>query len=52
MKRQTVLVAQSVPATVEWISDVCGARNADDWFVRWQFDLGKAREKMAWPYPR
>jgi Cu/Ag efflux protein CusF len=31
---------------------ICGQRNAEGKPVRWQFNLGKAREKMAWPYPK
>lgn len=30
---------------------ICGQRNAEGKPVRWQFNLGKAREKMAWAYP-
>lgn len=30
---------------------VCAERNAMATPVRWQFNLGKAREKMAWAYP-
>lgn len=30
---------------------ICGQRNAEGIPVRWQFNLGKAREKMAWAYP-
>ena len=30
---------------------VCAERNAVATPVRWQFNLGKAREKMAWAYP-
>lgn len=29
---------------------ICGQRNAEGKPVRWQFNLGKAREKMAWAY--
>lgn len=30
---------------------ICAERNAEAKPVRWQFNLGKAREKMAWAYP-
>lgn len=30
---------------------ICAERNAVAAPVRWQFNLGKAREKMAWAYP-
>lgn len=30
---------------------VCAGKNAVAAPVRWQFNLGKAREKMAWAYP-
>ncbi len=30
---------------------ICGKRNAEGKPVRWQFNLGKARQKMAWAYP-
>ncbi|MGV8894766.1 MAG: hypothetical protein ACOH2K_17900 [Burkholderiaceae bacterium] len=30
---------------------ICGQRNVEGIPVRWQFNLGKAREKMAWAYP-
>jgi hypothetical protein len=30
---------------------ICAHRNAEAKPVRWQFNLKKAREKMAWVYP-
>jgi len=30
---------------------ICGERNAEGKPVRWQFNLGVARKKMAWAYP-
>ena len=30
---------------------ICAERNASATPVRWQFNLGKARNKMAWAYP-
>ncbi len=31
---------------------ICAERNAEGKPVRWQFNLSKARQKMAWAYPR
>lgn len=31
---------------------ICAERNARATPVRWQFNLGKARKKMAWAYPK
>lgn len=31
---------------------ICAERNVEGRPVRWQFNLSKAREKMAWAYPR
>lgn len=31
---------------------ICGERNAEGKPVRWQFNLGAARKKMAWAYPQ
>ncbi len=30
---------------------ICAERNAEAAPVRWQFNLSKARQKMAWAYP-
>jgi len=31
---------------------ICAQRNAEGKPVRWQFNLSKARQKMAWAYPK
>lgn len=31
---------------------ICAERNSQATPVRWQFNLSKAREKMAWVYPK
>lgn len=34
------------------VDAICSERNVEGKPVRWQFNLSKAREKMAWAYPK